>query len=811
MIVNTSSSIVNHIAIILTMVFIYSAGYGQSNQDRPITILGDSSLTTSSKVIITGKITDANSLPIYNASISVDTHKYFDYSDKDGRFFIELPAGTYNIMVRYVSKEPISQRIRVFSTDVINFMLVDQVLNLDEVVISSRPIDSNVKSTLSGVSQFKIAEIKTLPSFMGEVDILKTIQLLPGVTSVGEGSSGINVRGGRVDQNLILLNGTPIFSATHALGFIPAFNQDVVQGFTLYKGNVPAYLGGRASSVLDIRTRAGNFDTWEYQGGIGLASSRFLAEGPIVAGKTSILFGGRISYADWLLKTVKNPDVNKSSLFFYDLNGTVAHRFTENSKLQLNYYASYDFFRFSDQFAFDWTNQTLNAEWNSLTNRKVSPTTTIAIGNFKNSLIDPEGFDASELINQMKYTQIKESVNYLISENHELVGGLEMILYDANPEKSGPYGGNNNIKPEQVDKNRGLEAALFISDEFKLNENFSFSLGARYSAFRHLGSDTVFTYQNNQPRSVQSIQDTLIYKNNETIGKFGGLEPRVSVRLGINAQQSFKLSYNRMRQYINLISNTTAPTPVDLWQISTGYLPPQVADNYSIGYFLNQKNNIWEMSVEGFYKQVDNLIEYKDFASLYLNRHLETELLSAEGKAYGLEFYMRKLKGRWNGWISYTYSRTFVRTISEFPQEQINRGEWYPANFDRPHNANVVINRTMRKKGNSWSMLVNYSSGRPITAIESSYLIDGVVVPLYSDRNQYRIPDYFRIDLSLTLGDVFKKIDDSLTFSIYNLLGRDNAYSVYYTRPANNFVIPKPYQLAILGATFPSIVYNFKF
>lgn len=217
------------------------------------------------------------------------------------------------------------------------------------------------------------------------------------------------------------------------------------------------------------------------------------------------------------------------------------------------------------------------------------------------------------------------------------------------------------------------------------------------------------------------------------------------------------------------------------------------------------------MSVEGFYKQVDNLIEYKDFASLYLNRHLETELLSAEGKAYGLEFYMRKLKGRWNGWISYTYSRTFVRTISEFPQEQINRGEWYPANFDRPHNANVVINRTMRKKGNSWSMLVNYSSGRPITAIESSYLIDGVVVPLYSDRNQYRIPDYFRIDLSLTLGDVFKKIDDSLTFSIYNLLGRDNAYSVYYTRPASNFVIPKPYQLAILGATFPSIVYNFKF
>jgi len=790
---------------------LWMGALAQSKQISGAIIVGDSTLSLKDKVVLTGKVTDAAGLPIVGASISVDTYKYFDYSDKDGRFLIELPAGNYRLMIRFVGKQIIFQRIRLFSTGVLNFELTEEAVNLDEIVISSRPIDSNVKSALSGVSIFNIAEVKALPTFLGEVDILKTIQLLPGVTSVGEGSSGFNVRGGRVDQNLILLNGTPIFNASHALGFVPAFNQDVLRNFSLYKGNVPANYGGRASSVLDITTRTGNFEKWEFQGGLGIASSRVTVEGPLIKDKTSILLSGRISNANWLLRQVDDPNVNRSSVFFYDANATISHNFNENSKLQLNYYSSYDYFRFSDQFAYGWQNQTTNLEWRSLANRKISPTLLVAVGRYKNSQVQPTGVGASTLDNQLNYTQVKESIQYIPNDNHEIVVGGELMFYQAKPEKLTPFGDDSKIKPGTVQKNRGLESSVFVSDNWKLNKRISLSAGLRYSGFMHVGEDTVFRYKTGLPKSANSISDTLVFSKNKLIDKFGGLEPRFSGRFSLKENQSIKISFNRMRQYIHLISNTAAPTPVDLWQTATEYLPPQTSDNYSIGYFLNQKDNAWEASIEGFFKEIKNMVEYKDFASFFLNRHIETELISAQGQAYGGEFYIRKLSGIWSGWISYTYSRSFVRTNSLFSSEQINRGEWYAAGFDRPHNANLVVNRKFRNSKNSWSLLMNYTTGRPITAIESSYIFNSVVIPLYSDRNQYRIPNYFRIDFSLNIASIFKKLDDSLTLSVYNLLGRDNAYSVFYTRPGSNFVIPKPYKLSVLGATFPSLVYNFKF
>lgn len=792
---------------ILLSVACFTHARAQDVWDIPYLNLGDSTLRLSpeTKVIITGKITDRQGLPLVSASVSMDGFKYFDYSDQNGNYLLELPAGKYRMTVRYVGKQSALRKVRVWSGGNINFTLEENVNTLEEVVVSSRPIDSNIKSALAGTATLNIAEIKKLPTFLGEVDILKSIQLLPGVGSVGEGSAGFTVRGGRTDQNLLLFNGTPIFNASHALGFVSSFNPDVVSNFTLYKGHVPAMLGGRASSVLEVNTRPGNMESWKFQVGAGLAASRLLAEGPIQKDKSSFLVSTRFSNSNWLLGLADNPDIQASRLNFYDVTSSFVQELSPNSSLRLNYFRSYDFFQFSNQFAYDYTNQIANLEWKTLTHRKASPSTLISASSFTNSLIDPDGFDASKLTNQMNYFQFRQLLNYQPTESIQLTTGVESVFYQSRPEELTNYKGKGTVVPQKVDKNSGIEWAGFVNGEVTLGERFSFAGGVRYSGYTHLGSDTVFQYQPNAPRTVSQMADTIIYGRGDKITSFQGLEPRFSVRISPFKSQSIKLGYNRMRQYIHQISNAAAPTPVDIWQIATQYMPPQIADNYSVGYFANLKDNTWELSAEYFYREQNGLIEYKDFPTLFLNRHIETELVNAQGRAYGFELYGRKMKGLWTGWISYTFSRSFVRTLSDFPEELVNRGEWYRANFDKPHAINIVLDKKIGKGGVSWT--ATYNTGRPITAIESSFIVDGTVIPIYSDRNQYRIPDYFRIDMAITIGSVLKKYEDTLVLSIYNILSRENAYSVFYQTPPN-FLIPKPYQLSILGAAFPSLTYN---
>jgi hypothetical protein len=787
--------------------------FGQTDwQSIPlITIGSDTASINSENVIVTGTIRLKNSSdPVIGASISVDTHKYFNYSDTNGRYVLKLPVGNYKITVRHVGVKPSNFRVKIISGGVFDVELDEGVVDLEELIITSRPIDSNIKGALNGITQLEIQEIKSLPTFMGEVDILKSIQTLPGVSSVGEGSSGFNVRGGRTDQNLVLLNGAPIFNASHALGFVSAFNQDVINNFTLYKGNVPANLGGRASSVLEITTRQGNFEKWEFQSGIGLASSRFLAEGPIVKNKSSILVAMRVSHSDWLLRKVQNPDVKNSSLFFYDANLNAVHRFSENSSLRLSHYSSSDFFQYSKQFAYGWKNSITSAEWRSFADRKMSPVLSLTYGKYKSSLIEPSGPNASQLDNNLDYWQLKENINYIPNEKHNVVGGFEGTAYLPKPEQLIPYNGNTSIVNRKNEKNHGIEASIFIHDDYEISEKISISAGLRYSLYSHIGLDTVFTYDDGIPKTISSLSDTLIYGSREIIKTYGGFEPRFSARFSVSNKQSIKFGYNRMRQYIHLVSNTTAPTPVDIWQVSNNYIPPQLADNYSLGYFWNLGDNVWETSAEVFYKDMSNLVEYKNFPQLYLNNHIETELLAGKGRAYGMELYIRKLKGAWTGWASYTYSQTELKVQSEFEEDKINEGNWYQSNYNKPHSFNLVINKRS-SRGGAFSILVAYNTGRPFTAVETSYIASGTVVPVYSQRNQYKIPDYFRLDLSFTIGSIFKKIDDSLVFSLYNLFGRDNAYSVFYQRPAANFFIPKSYKLAVLGAPMPSLTYNFKF
>ncbi len=801
------------IFIVLALTFCFHLCAAQNEWNSlPWSVIGDSTLVSQNpNISITGKINVKGSTePIARASISADLFKYFDYTDEFGKYYLELPKGRYKIMIRHVGMKPQYYRIKVFSNGVLNIEMEEGSIALDEIVISSRPIDSNIKESLSGLTKLNIQEIKTLPTLMGEVDILKSLQLMPGVSSVGEGSSGFNVRGGRTDQNLVLLNDVPIFSTSHALGFVSAFNQDVVNDFSLYKGNVPSNFGGRASSVLEVSTRRGDFDKWKYQGGIGPISGRFTAEGPIKKGKTSIMLAGRASYSNYLLKLVDDPNVKNSKLSFYDAFGALSHRFSANSTADVTFYTSKDFFQFSNQFGYNWDNSVLNAKWRSLSNRKASPVLSVSYGHFKSVLFDPSGVEASELTNTLNYFQLKETVNYAVSDQQNIVMGIESVAYIPRPETQVGYQGNPNILSKKVDKNNGIEFSLFANDDLEISENFSMTIGLRYSHYAHLGADTVFSYESNAPKLTSTIIDTTYYEKFEKIKTFGGLEPRLSARLNISANQSFKVSYNRMRQYIHLISNTTSPTPVDLWQVSNEYLPPQIADNFSFGYFLNLNENVWETSAELFYKKMDNLVEYKNFPQLYLSRHIETELLSGKGRAYGGELYMRKLKGKWTGWASYTYSQTQIQVASAFESESINGGSWFPSNYNKPHTLNIVTNRRTRNNG-AFSFIFSYNTGRPLTAIESSYIVDGTVVPVYSARNKYNIPNYVRFDFSFTIGNVIKKIDDSLVFSVYNLFGRDNAYSVFYQRPAANLFIPKAYKLSILGSALPSLTYNFKF
>lgn len=775
------------------------------------TIGKDSShLDKQRNILITGNVRSKNfGEAIVGATISVDSHKYFDYSDSKGQYVLEMPPGDYRISVRHIGMLPLFFRLKVLSGGVFNVEMEEGVLKLEELIIMARPINSNVKQAISGLTTMALGEIKTLPMLLGEVDIVKSLQLMPGVSSVGEAASGFNVRGGRPDQNLMLLNDAPIFNTSHALGFVSAFNQDIIRDFSLYKGSVPAHYGGRASSVLEINTRRGDNEKWTYQGGVGPITTRFTAEGPIVKSKTSLLLSGRIAYPNWILKQVSDPNVSKSSASFNDAFVSLGHRINENSSLEASVYQSHDGFNFSDRFGYEWNNFIAQGKWTGLANRKASPSVSFSYGQFKTTLIDPVGQNASQLKNAISYFQMKPFVNYIPNDKHSITAGAESILYIPKDERQEAYEGSAFI-PKQVNKDNGWEAALYVNDEYQLNERISISAGLRLSGYMHLGQDTIFRYADGIPKSASTITDSVYYSSFEKIKTYGGLEPRLAVRVNTFKNQSVKMSYGRMRQYIHQISNTASATPVDIWQVSTGYLPPQIADHYSAGYFWNLNDNEWETSVEGFYKRMQNLVEYKNFPELYVNRHIETELLSGDGRAYGGEVYLRRLKGRWTGWLSYTYSQTEVKVDSKFDSETINDGAWYPSNYNKPHIFNLVLNRHYRK-GSAFSFLVSYNTGRPFTAVESSYISSGTVVPVFSTRNKYQIPNYLRVDLSFTIGNVIRKIDDSLVFSIYNLFGRDNAYSVFYQRPASNYFIPKTYQLSILGSALPSLTYNFKF
>ncbi|PZX53245.1 TonB-dependent receptor-like protein [Algoriphagus chordae] len=769
---------------------------------------GDKEGMHAKRYILTGKLQDTNTkTPLEGVSIHVDGVTTITRSDRFGTYHLEVSPGVHKVTFRHMTKIPLTIKVTSYANGVVNLELEDKSYELEGVVVMSEEPDRNVRNPISGVSKLTTRELKAIPAFLGEADIFKGLQLLSGVSAIGEGTSGINVRGAKTDQNLLLMNEALVLSSNHALGFLSPFNTDVTETFTLYKGNVPANYGGRAGSALDIQMREGDMENWGGQLGVGTSNARLLVNGPLMKDKLSVIIGGRISNTNWLLKQARDYDINNSKLNFYDIYAGLAWEVASGHHLEFINLMTSDYLKFSEEFGYDWSNRVSSLRYKGILGENFSVSAILADGNFNNAFFEPEGVDAAEVKNGMNYQQAKVSGTWA-NDKLALQTGLEAIYYKAKPEQFLPYGDASEVESNTVDKQQGVEFSGFASLEWEPTSTMGIVIGLRYSTYNQLGPDSVYQYLPNGPIAEDRISGKE-YSGNGGIQSYSGLEPRFSFRQNLGQTASVKLNYSRLFQYIQSISNTFGPTPIDLWQLSTSYIPPQQSDSFALGFFKNTKSNSWEFSVDAFYRLSQNQVEYRDFAQIFQNPHLETELVFGEGKAYGTELMIKKNLGVVTGWLAYTYSRSFVRTTSEYPAEQINDGDWFPSNYDKPHEINLILTRKMYPRG-LLSLSVNYATGRPINAVNASYKLGGLIVPDYSQRNEYRIPDYFRVDLSYTLEKVFSKKGDSLNLSIYNLLGRKNAYSIFWKKDGDSQQL-RPFRLAILGAIFPSITYSIDF
>jgi hypothetical protein len=741
--------------------------------------------------------------PVAGVVVRGETPQLGATSDRFGRFELSLTPGRHTLTIAALGYRETHVALEVYQAGVVTVEMQTRALELATVEIQGNKAANKQTSVTPGVELLSTQTIRELPSFMGEADVVKSLLVLPGVTTVGEGASGFNVRGGNIDQNLVVQDELPFFNTSHVLGFFSVFNPDLVRSTTLYKGNLPARFGGRTASALEVKLRDGSFTDWEGSAGVGLAAAKAAVEGPLWKDRLSVLAGVRASYSDWMLKRARLPEVNTSSAWFNDATAKLSFRGGENSLVSAGFHRSDDYFRFSQQFGYSWRTTGGNAAWRQTWNQHLLTTVTAAAGRVENLYFQPQGSDAFELSSGLAFQSAQAQALVLGVPGHELQAGAQWNRTDVLPQSLRPYGPASGQAPRTVDLESGEELAFYVDDEFDLTSRIALYAGVRYSLFRTVGPGQVLTYEPGAPYSVATASDTLQFAAGATVQRYGGIEPRLSLSVRVTTQHSVKLSYNRLRQYLHLISNTAAATPADVWQVSNRYLRPQVSDNYGVGWFFTAATQ-WEASVEGFYRNTDGVPAYEDFALLLLNDHLETELITGRQRSYGVESMLRKNRGRWTGWLSYTWSRVWQQARSPFPELSVNRGAWFPANFDQPHQATIFAKYEVTP-ALYWNFNFVYRTGRPVTAPTSGYLIGNVVVPHFSDRNTLRIADYHRLDVGLTMDKTRSKLDGlkwTANFSIYNLYGRNNPFSVYFKRDRNG--LPRAYELSVIGTAIPA-------
>ncbi len=754
------------------------------------------------KIIISGHVTDINTgEDLLGATIYIKELESGTVTNFYGFYSLSLEKGTYTLIFSYMGYAPVEKNITLVKNQTLDVELKTTEKTLEAVEITGKASNENIVKTEMSAVKMDIKTIKQIPALMGEVDIIKAIQLLPGVQASSEGSSGFSVRGGNPDQNLILLDEAAVYNASHLMGFFSVFNNDAIKEVKLYKGDIPASNGGRLSSLLDIRMKDGNHKKFSGSGGIGTISSRLTLEGPINKDKTSFIVSGRRTYADIFLAFSSNEELRNNTLYFYDLNAKINHRIDDNNRLYFSTYYGKDIFK-NDDFKMGWGNNTYSLRWNHLFNKKLFSNFTLTYSNYDYYLGVPEG-EANSFIwrSLLQDITFKSDFTFYINTNNTMRYGISSMYHQIDPGSAKGIGEETFFNEFVVPRSNSMESAIYVSNEQKIGAPITLKYGLRYSLFNNIGLGTIYSYDD-----LFNKIDSTVYKRGDLFNTYSGLEPRIGMKYQTSETSSVKASYSRTRQYIHLATNSTAGTPLDVWFPSSPNVKPQVSDQAAVGYFRNFINNRIETSLEVYYKWIDNAIDFKDHAMLLLNRELEGELRFGTARSYGLEFLARLNDEKINGWISYTLSRS-ERT---FPD--INNGRTYVSPYDKTHDVTIVLNYNLNNclsLGATWV----YATGSPVTFPTGRFEYGGLISPVYSNRNAYRLPDYHRLDISLTYKSkekTGKKWHSEWNLSIYNAYARKNAWVINFEQ--EEYDPTKTYaEMTYLFSIVPSLTYNFYF
>ena len=768
------------------------------------------------KFTLSGTIDDKlNNETLIGVNIIIPELQTGATTNEYGFYSITLPKGSYEVQISYLGYTTISQTIDLSKNQTLNYSLEESSETLDDIVITKNVEKISLRKPQMSVNSLSIKTIKQMPVVLGEVDVIKSITLLPGVTNAGEGSSGFNVRGGAADQNLILLDEATIYNSSHLFGFFSVFNPDAIKDIKLYKGGIPSKYGGRVSSVLDIYQKEGNKKEFHLNGGIGLVSSRLLAEGPLKKDKGSFLLGGRSSYAHLFIPMF---DLD-SKAYFYDLNTKLSYKLNPNNNVYLSGYFGRDVFQLSDSFKNSYGNAVVNFRWNHLFSTKLFSNLSLIYSDYDYNL--DLNFVEFKWKSGIQNFNFKYDFKHYLSNNFKLTYGLNSIYYKFNPGKIEPTSDTSGINPYKLIDKYAFENALYLDVEQKISKKLTANYGLRFSSFLRLGQDELSVYADDNPllfnEELQIYEnaepiDTKSYKRGDIIKSFANLEPRLSVAYQLNSKSSLKTSYNRMSQYLHLLSNTSSPTPLDIWTPSGKYIKPQLLDQVALGYFRTFKDATYSLEIETFYKTIKNRIDYVDGADLIANNDIEQVILNGKSRAYGLEVLFKKTEGRFKGWFAYTLSKSEQQTEGRTAAETgINNGEWYKTPYDKTHDISLTTSYELNKK---WALSSSFifQTGQPTTYPNGQYEYNGINIPNYEARNSSRLPAYHRLDVSATFTpkpNSTKRWKGEWVFGVYNVYNHKNAASISFREnetTGNNEAL----RLAIFGM-IPSVSYNFKF
>jgi hypothetical protein len=775
-----------------------------------IVVVGKESLSGRGIARVKGKLTNLeNGEPILGATMVELESGKGAVSDQNGNVTMALVPGRHQVRFSFIGMETVQLTLDVLSDGEFLLQMRPAMIAIDEVQIMGQQY-REINTTDIGVERFSMNSLKQVPVFMGERDVIKISKLLPGITSAGEASVGVNVRGGNVDQNIFYINRVPVYNTSHLFGFFSAFNSDIIREFSIYKGNVPVTYGGRLSSVFNIHTRQGNNQIYTAHAGISPISAHATVEGPIRKGKSSFLVSGRSSYSDWILNRMEDPNLRDSEAFFYDFAGTLNFQPNSKNEFSLFYYQSYDRFRYTTLSDYEYANRGGSLSWEkhispALTSKVTGTISSYSFGHTEKSELSGS-YNHDYMLN---HNEVVAELSWVPGLKHKVDFGANAILYRLDRGMVEPFGEASIWSPVNLGFEEALEGSLFVSDNIQVFPWLNLYAGLRYSLYSKLGPQTVMLYEEGQPKSIETISDSITYESFEPITFHSGPEVRAAVNFKLGPNTSFKLSFNQMRQYLFMLSNTVTISPTDQWKLSDYHINPQSSVQYTGGFFRVFPRTGISTSIELYYKYARDIVEYKDGVDFIRNPYTETLVLQGEQNAYGAEFMIQKSTGRLDGWISYTLSRSEMLVEGTLEGENINHGKPYPSNFDRPHVLNVVANYDISRRFSISSNVV-YMSGRPITYPTSLYYINDIAYVDYFKRNGFRIPDYFRVDLSLNIEGNLKArklFHSTWSFNVYNLLGRNNPQSIYF-QPHEYFV--QGYSFSVIGVPIFTVSWNVK-